>query len=62
MNLNNDVSNASRYRGIKYPPDLLKNNVNLLEIPRLFSGTYLEVGVDINADLLSTNTQLTNIS
>jgi hypothetical protein len=56
MNLNNDVIHSSDYRGIKYPPDLLKSNTNLTGIPKLCKGTYVEAGVDINSDLLSTNT------
>lgn len=52
----------SQCRGIKFPPDLLKNNVNLNEVEGLFNGITIEVGVDINSDLLSTNVNLTNVS
>jgi hypothetical protein len=52
----------SQCRGIKLPPDLLKNNINLTEIEGLFNGITIEVGVDINSDLLSTNVNLINVS
>lgn len=58
----NTGSSANTCRGIKYPPDLLKNNVNLTAIPELFRGTFIETGVDINSDLLQNNTQLIDIS
>ena len=45
MNTNNLI------RGIMYPPDLLKYNSALTDIPNLFSGTTIPVGVDINTDL-----------
>lgn len=53
---------ASQCRGIKYPPDLLKNNTNLLSIEGLFQNTFIEVGVDVNPDLLANNTKLTDVS
>lgn len=67
VNFNSYKFNTPRYpaaqcRGIKYPPDLLKHNVNLLSIEGLFQNTYIEVGVDINSDLLINNTQLTDVS
>lgn len=52
----------SQCRGIKFPPDLLKNNVNLTEIEGLFNGITIEAGVDINSDLLSNNVNLINVS
>lgn len=45
-------------RGIKYPPDLLKYNKKLQDVSYLFAGTSIEVGVDINPDLFSENTDL----
>lgn len=49
-------------RGIKYPPDLFKYNSKLEEVPNMFNGTSIEVGVDINSDLFSNNPNLKNIS
>jgi len=53
---------ANECRGIKFPPDLLKNNVNLTSISGLFQGMVIETGVDINSDLLVNNTKLVDIS
>lgn len=53
---------AQECRGMKFPPDLLKNNINLTSIEGLFQSINIEVGVDINSDLLVNNTQLINIS
>ena len=58
----NRGTNVSSCRGIKYPPDLLKYNTNLLSISGMFKNTFIETGVDINADLLYTNIALTDIS
>jgi hypothetical protein len=58
----NNGYNYLQCRGIKYPPDLLTNNVNLTDISGMFHSTYVEPGVDINSDLLATNVNLTNIS
>lgn len=49
-------------RGIKYPPDLLRNNTLLTSIAGMFKGTFIETGVDINSDLLINNTALTDVS
>lgn len=49
-------------RGIAYPPDLLQNNVELTDIPNLFSNTVIPIGVDINSDLFKNNIKLKNIS
>jgi len=54
--------NASDCRGIKFPPDLLVNNVRLTDISNLFYGLYVETGVDINENLLTYNTALTDVS
>ena len=54
--------NASDCRGIKFPPDLLVNNIRLTDISNLFYGLYVETGVDINENLLTYNTALTNVS
>ena len=53
---------SSLCRGIKFPPDLLVNNVNLTSIEGLFYNIEIEVGVDINSNLLENNIKLTNIS
>ena len=58
----NNGSTAAECRGIKFPPDLFKHNINLTSIVGLFTGINIEVGVDINSDLLVNNTALTNIS
>lgn len=49
-------------RGIMYPIDLFKFNTLLEDIPNMFSGTYIPVGVDINSDLFAYNGRLRNIS
>ena len=49
-------------RGIMYPPDLFKYNVALTDIPSLFYGTTIPVGVDVNTDLFYKNTLLRNVS
>ena len=53
---------ASQCRGIKYPPDLLVHNTNLLSISGMFQDTFIETGVDINQGLLDNNTALTDVS
>jgi hypothetical protein len=58
----NNGSTAAECRGIKFPPDLFKHNINLTSIVGLFTGINIEVGVDINSDLLVNNTALINIS
>ena len=55
-------ADASECRGIKFPYDLLKNNVALTCISGLFYGTHIETGVDINSDLLVNNINLTDIN
>ena len=49
-------------RGIAYPPDLLKYNVELTNFTSGFYDTTIPVGVDINSDLFSNNSKLRNIS
>lgn len=49
-------------RGIAYPPDLLKYNVELTNFTNSFYDTTIPVGVDINSDLFSNNSKLRNIS
>ena len=49
-------------RGIMYPIDLFKFNTSLEDIPNMFNGTYIPVGVDINSDLFAYNGRLRNIS
>lgn len=49
-------------RGIMYPPDLFKYNVNLIELTNMFSNTTIVVGTDINSDLLYTLTYLKNVN
>ena len=49
-------------RGIKYPPDLFKYNTSLEDVSNMFSGTSIEVGVDVNSDLFSNNPNLKIIS
>ena len=45
-------------RGLAYPVDLFKFNLELEEIPNMFAN--IPTGVDINADLFSNNSKLTN--
>lgn len=49
-------------RGLMYPPDLLKYNVELTSVLNLFENTNIPVGVDINSDLFKRNLKLRNIS
>lgn len=49
-------------RGVKYPYDLFKYNINLENISNMFMNTYIEVGVDINPNLFESNVNLKNIS
>lgn len=49
-------------RGIKFPPDLLRHNINLTSINSLFWGINVETGVDINSDLLENNVNLISVS
>ena len=60
--LNTLGASASECRGIKFPPDLLKNNTNLTSISGMFYGIRVEPGVDINSDLLVNNTKLVDVS
>ena len=55
-------NNGTFTRGIKYPPDLFKYNVNLQSISNIFTNTVIEVGVDINTDIFANNAYLTNVS
>jgi hypothetical protein len=54
-------SNVTYSRGIKFPPDLFKNNNALTSTSNAFSGMKFEVGVDINPDLFKNNLNLQNI-
>lgn len=54
-------SNVTYNRGIKFPPDLFKNNNALTSTSNAFSGMKFEVGVDINPDLFKNNLNLQNI-
>lgn len=49
-------------RGLMYPIGMFKWNISLKGVSELFSNTVIPVGVDINPDLFSTNTDLRNIS
>lgn len=49
-------------RGIKFPNDLFKNNLELQSVSNMFQGMDFEIGVDINPDLFENNTKLQNIS
>lgn len=60
--LNTLEAPASECRGIKFPPDLFVHNTELVNISRIFSRIFVEVGVDINTDLFANNNKLTNIS
>lgn len=59
---NTERQPVSQCRGIKYPPDLFKNNLSLTKLISVFSNTRIETGVDINSDLLANNTNLISIS
>lgn len=48
-------------RGLAYPIDLFQFNIMLEEIPNMFFGTSIPVGVDVNRDLFKNNTNLKNI-
>ena len=48
-------------RGKVYPIDLLKHNTSLEEIPYLFAGTEITIGVDINKDIFSNNFALAKV-
>jgi hypothetical protein len=56
------TSTNSLIRGLMYPVDLFKNNVELTNISDMFSDTNIPIGVDINSDLFINNTKLRNIS
>ena len=60
--LNTLNHSASECRGIKLPPDLLSNNINLTSVEGLFQEIDVEVGVDINSNLLTNNVNITNAS
>lgn len=49
-------------RGIMFPPDLLKYNINLINIPSLFNNIIIPVGVDINTNLFYNLGNLKNVS
>jgi hypothetical protein len=49
-------------RGIMYPPDLFKYNVELTDVSSCLSETEIPAGVDINPDLFVNNLKLKNIS
>jgi len=48
--------------GIMYPPDLLKYNTALEEIPNMFMRTQVPVGVKVNSDIFSMLVNLKNVS
>ena len=49
-------------RGIMYPPDLFKFNIELTDISNMFYNTAIPVGVDVNPDLFSKLSNLRNVS
>lgn len=49
-------------RGIKYPNDLFKYNSKLEDVTGIFSDTEIEVGVDVNSNLFSSNPNLKTIA
>ena len=55
-----DANNLTR--GLMYPPDLFKRNIELLNITNMFANTTIPVGVDINSDLFMSNLKLRNVS
>lgn len=57
-----NLQGQSFTRGIKYPPDLFKYNKSLEEITDMFAQTIIEVGVDVNSNLFTNNTNLKIIS
>ncbi len=56
------TSTNSLIRGLMYPIDLFKNNIELTNISDMFADTNIPIGVDINSDLFINNTKLRNIS
>jgi len=56
------TSTNSLIRGLMYPIDLFKNNIELVNISDMFADTNIPIGVDINSDLFINNTKLRNIS
>lgn len=49
-------------RGINYPPDLFKYNINLTNITGMFTKTKIPVGVDINSNLFENLSELRVVS
>lgn len=52
------LNGSTFVRGIAYPPDLLKYNIALTDIPELFKNTIVPVGVDVNSNLFENNPAL----
>lgn len=54
--------NEAAVPGIKYPYDLFKYNAELQSVERMFYGSDIEVGVNINTDLFINNPKLYDIT
>ena len=56
------LNSETLVRGLMFPPDLLRYNTALMEIPNLFDNIRFPIGVDINSNLFYNLVNLTNIS